>query len=206
MNLCLYIYPYMNIKKERLLKRISNEINRQLSDRFGISLDFTFKETGPDKFEVDYPDDEIPFTIRDYKFSDWDDNRYALGKRVVNNSIKEILDFFGFQYLRDYTFDNSSIRGQDFVYFDSRIAKDRSIWEKYSVSPEGEIKPNNYFIYLDNGDNVISKLTGFSYIVMGNNKLDWDNDTVFHLSHIENSDWWDDLTPDDKEELEYVFG
>ena len=57
---------------------------------------------------------------------------------------------------------------------------------------------------LDNYGNIISKKSGINYTVFANGNID-ENDPFF-LGDIENSDWWDGLDDDIKNEFVKYFG
>jgi hypothetical protein len=57
---------------------------------------------------------------------------------------------------------------------------------------------------IDNMGNVTSKNTGINYTVFANGNID-ENDPFF-LGDIENSDWWDGLDDDTKNEFVKYFG
>lgn len=206
---------FVDIKKQRLLKRIVSDIKKTLSDRYGLDLDI---EVGvktnplsslvvePDKFVVRIKS-EIPLTVRDYNHSSWDDERYDFGPRVVNKVITNLLGFFGFELWEEYSL-VSSVYPRDInisPYNNYTIQEDRTRWVKYGTSELGELKPNPFFIVLDDLNYIISKKSGLTYMVLALGVIDFD-DTGNHLSHIENIEWWDALTPEDKDVIESVFG
>lgn len=206
---------FVDIKKQRLLKRIISDVKKTLSDRYGLDLDI---EVGgkpnipgvffvdPDKFVVKIKS-EIPLTVRDYNHSGWDDERYAFGPRIVNKTIKESLGFFGFELWEDYSL-LSLVYPRDInisPYNNYTIENDRARWVKYGTTEDGELKPNPYFIVLDELDFIISKKSGLTYMLLNLGGVDF-SDTGNHLSHIENIEWWDSLSSEDKDEIESAFG
>lgn len=205
----------MDIKKQRLIKRILSDVKKTLSDRYGLDLDIEVGEkpntpgsllVDPDKFVVKIKS-EIPLTVRDYNHSGWDDERYAFGPRIVNKTIKESLGFFGFELLEDYSL-FSLVYPRDInisPYNNYTIQDDKTRWVKYSRSKDGELQPNPFFIVLDELDFIISKKSGLTYMVLNLGRVDF-SDTGNHLSHIENIEWWDALSSEDKDEIESVFG
>lgn len=206
---------FVDIKKQRLLKRIVSDIKKILSDRYGLNLNIEVGEAPntpgslivhPDKFVVKIKS-EIPLTVRDYNHSGWDDERYAFGPRVVDKTIRESLGFFGFELWEDYSL-FSLVYPRDInisPYNHYTIDNDRTRWVKYSTSKDGEPQPNPYFIVLDELDFIISKKSGLTYLVLALGGIDF-TDTGNHLSHIENIEWWDSLSSEDKDEIESVFG
>ena len=199
----------MDIKKQRLIKRILSDVKKTLSDRYGLDLEIEVGEkpkVDPDKFLVKIKS-EIPLTVRDYNHSGWDDERYAFGPRVVYKTIVELLEFFGFVLWEDYSL-LSLVYPRDInisPYNNYTIEKDRTLWVKYSTTEDGEPRPNPFFIVLDELDFIISKKSGLTYMVWALGKVDFDN-TGNHLSHIENIEWWDSLSSEDKDVIESVFG
>lgn len=205
----------MDIKKQRLLKRIVSDIKKTLSDRYGLNLNIEFDTAAytpgssvvdPDKFVIKIKS-EIPLTVRDYNHSGWDDERYDFGPRVVNKTIKESLGFFGFELWEDYSL-FSLVYPRDInisPYNNYTIQDDETRWVKYSTTKDGEPRPNPFFIVLDELDFIISKKSGLTYMVLALGRIDF-TDTGNHLSHIENIEWWDSLSPEDKDEIESVFG
>ena len=208
----------MDIKKQRLLKRIVSDIRKILSDRYGLELNIVFDTApytpgssvvDPDKFVVRIKS-EIPLTVRDYNHSGWDDERYDFGPRVVNKTIRDSLGFFGFEIYEDYTL-FSSIYPRDInvsPYSDLIIQKDKNLWTRYGTSESGERKPNPFFIRLDDLDYIISKKSGLTYSILPLDTVDFfsEHSVGNHLSHIENIEWWDALSSEDKDDIESVFG
>jgi hypothetical protein len=98
---------------------------------------------------------------------------------------------------------NNSISNES-VYAPSNTNKDWAEFKKDTTTKDGEPKPPTKFILTHGGAYATSKRSGISYPVFSNGNLDIDG--AYHLSDIEEPDWWESLDEDDKEELYSVFG
>jgi hypothetical protein len=98
---------------------------------------------------------------------------------------------------------NNSISNES-VYSPSNTNKDWAEFKKDTTTKDGEPKPPTKFILTHGGAYATSKRSGISYPVFSNGNLDIDG--AYHLSDIEEMEWWEGLDDDDKEDLYIAFG
>ena len=208
----------MNLKEKKGLQSLLNLASRKLDKNYGVSgveFDILDESSGRNLYEKEFiikMNKNIPFTVRNYAESEWNDNRYLPGSLALRKTLVESLKDFGFK-LSDFSIE-SPLRHYDTnalysdpmetIYKNYNIIKDVNTWKKYSFNQLGDRIPNRHFIITDGNDTAISKETGITYSIFVNWKID--EHSPWHLTDIENSDWWDALTDEDKEEIENTFG
>lgn len=152
----------------------------------------------------------LPEIVKNPNSDGWDPERYLDPKRMVKSMLWQALKYIGGvselvgKYGNSVSMrfnDSSSI---DSVYQESNTTKDSTDFKQDTQTKDGEAKPPTKFILIHGGSYAISKRSGISYPVFGNGNLDIDG--AYHLSDIEEPDWWEALDEDDKEELYSVFG
>jgi len=206
----------MNPKEKKGLQSLLNLASRKLDKNYGISgieFDILDNSSGRNLYEKEFiikMNKNIPLTVRNYAESGWNDNRYFPGSLALRKTLVDSLKDFGFQ-LSDFSIE-SPLRHYDTnalysdpmetIYKKYNIIKDVVNWKIYSFNQLGDRIPNRHFIIAN--DTAISKETGITYPIFSNWSID--DDYPYHLGDIENSDWWDALTDEDKEEIENIFG
>jgi hypothetical protein len=148
----------------------------------------------------------LPEIVKNPNSDGWDTERYLDPKRMVKSMLWQALKYIGGV---SSTADSVSMRfndssSTDSVYQGSNTSKDWTDFKQDTKTKDGETKPPTKFILTHGGAYATSKRSGISYPVFTNGNLDIDG--AYHLSDIEEPDWWESLDEDDKEELYSVFG
>jgi hypothetical protein len=185
-----------------LSKLLNGLITKKIKEDIGNDVSFDINTT---KYgiQIDVKGD-LPEIVKNPNSDEWDTERYLDPKRMVKKMLWETLKYIG--GISDSSLlikFNNSISNES-VYSPSNTNKDWAEFKKDTMTKDGEPKPPTKFILTHGGAYAISKRSGISYPVFSNGNLDIDG--AYHLSDIEEPDWWESLDEDDKEELYSVFG
>ena len=194
-------------RKEYVVNRIFNSVFRsKAKEEWGVDLNLKINldsDNYYDKWSYEFITLPSKFVLKNPNEDGWNEDRYWFINKVVKSILMEVLDYTGI-YGNDtfphkvmstsYDDNNSNLqsRGPD-QFVDSDIRTYNS-----------EFGTNLPSFILDNYGNIISKKSGINYTVFANGNID-END-FFFLGDIENSDWWDGLDDDIKNEFVKYFG
>jgi hypothetical protein len=194
-------------RKEYVVNRIFNSVFKsKAKEEWGVDLNLKINldsDNYYDKWSYEFITLPSKFVLKNPNEDGWNEDRYWFINKVVKSTLMEVLDYTGI-YGNDtfphkvmstsYDDNNSNLqsRGPD-QFVDSDIRTYNS-----------EFGTNLPSFILDNYGNIISKKSGINYTVFANGNID-ENDPFF-LGDIENSDWWDGLDDDTKNEFVKYFG
>ena len=185
-----------------LSKLLNGLITKKIKEDIGNDVSFDINTT---KYgiQIDVKGD-LPEIVKNPNSDEWDTERYLDPKRMVKKMLWETLKYIG--GISDSSLlikFNNSISNES-VYSPSNTNKDWAEFKKDTMTKDGEPKPPTKFILTHGGAYAISKRSGISYPVFSNGNLDIDG--AYHLSDIEEMEWWEGLDDDDKEDLYVAFG
>ena len=191
-------------RKEYIVNRIFNSVFRpKVNEQWGIDLNLkiSVNDDWVDRWTYEFITYPSKFVLKNPKEDGWNENRYWSTSTLIRNTLTEALEYsgiYGTDEFKILTSDNNNIYNQ-FATYDKvsygaeSINKDTS--ERNATLPS--------FI-IDNHGGVTSKLSGINYNVLLNGSIDDDN--YFFFEDIENSDWWDMLDNDTKNDFVKYFG
>jgi hypothetical protein len=185
-----------------LSKLLNGLITKKIKEDIGNDVSFDINTT---KYgiQIDVKGD-LPEIVKNPNSDEWDTERYLDPKRMIKKMLWEALKYIG--GISDSSLlikFNNSISNES-VYSPSNTNKDWAEFKKDTMTKDGEPKPPTKFILTHGGAYAISKRSGISYPVFTNGNLDIDG--AYHLSDIEEMEWWEGLDDDDKEDLYVAFG
>jgi hypothetical protein len=185
-----------------LSKLLNGLITKKIKEDIGNDVSFDINTT---KYgiQIDVKGD-LPEIVKNPNSDEWDTERYLDPKRMVKKMLWETLKYIG--GISDSSLlikFNNSISNES-VYSPSNTNKDWAEFKKDTMTKDGEPKPPTKFILTHGGAYATSKRSGISYPVFSNGNLDIDG--AYHLSDIEEMEWWEGLDDDDKEDLYIAFG
>jgi hypothetical protein len=185
-----------------LSKLLNGLITKKIKEDIGNDVSFDINTT---KYgiQIDVKGD-LPEIVKNPNSDEWDTERYLDPKRMVKKMLWETLKYIG--GISDSSLlikFNNSISNES-VYAPSNTNKDWAEFKKDTTTKDGEPKPPTKFILTHGGAYATSKRSGISYPVFTNGNLDIDG--AYHLSDIEEMEWWEGLDDDDKEDLYIAFG
>jgi hypothetical protein len=185
-----------------LSKLLNGLITKKIKEDIGNDVSFDINTT---KYgiQIDVKGD-LPEIVKNPNSDEWDTERYLDPKRMVKKMLWETLKYIG--GISDSSLlikFNNSISNES-VYSPSNTNKDWAEFKKDTMTKDGEPKPPTKFILTHGGAYATSKRSGISYPVFTNGNLDIDG--AYHLSDIEEMEWWEGLDDDDKEDLYIAFG
>ena len=185
-----------------LSKLLNGLITKKIKEDIGNDVSFDINTT---KYgiQIDVKGD-LPEIVKNPNSDEWDTERYLDPKRMIKKMLWEALKYIG--GISDSSLlikFNNSISNES-VYSPSNTNKDWAEFKKDTMTKDGEPKPPTKFILTHGGAYATSKRSGISYPVFSNGNLDIDG--AYHLSDIEEMEWWEGLDDDDKEDLYIAFG
>lgn len=185
-----------------LSKLLNGLITKKIKEDIGNDVSFDINTT---KYgiQIDVKGD-LPEIVKNPNSDEWDTERYLDPKRMIKKMLWEALKYIG--GISDSSLlikFNNSISNES-VYSPSNTNKDWAEFKKDTMTKDGEPKPPTKFILTHGGAYATSKRSGISYPVFSNGNLDIDG--AYHLSDIEEMEWWEGLDDDDKEDLYVAFG
>ena len=194
-------------KKEYVANRIFNSVFKsKAKEEWGVDLNLKINldsDNYYDKWSYEFITLPSKFVLKNPNEDGWNEDRYWFINKVVKSILMEVLDYTGI-YGND-TFPHkvmSTSYDDDFYKFQSR-GPDQFV-DSDIRTYNSEFGTNLPSFILDNYGNIISKKSGINYTVFANGNID-ENDPFF-LGDIENSDWWDGLDDDTKNEFVKYFG
>lgn len=155
---------------------------------------------------------DFPPAVKKPGYTDFDYYRYYTPYGAFYNILREVTNFANVDVKNIYTGDpklrekfGEEVYGNgEVAFFDYYLTNDVDLWDKTSVNENGDKVTSPYFVIVNDGDYAISKKSAISYPI----KSTWtiDPDWGYHLSEIENDDWWEELSAEDRAEMEKYFG
>lgn len=157
-------------------------------------------------------DIKFPPVVKKPGYTDFDFYRYYTPYGAFWNILKTVTDFANIDIKDIYTSD-PKLREKfgeeidsdgDVAFFDYYLTNDVDLWNRTSVNENGDRVTSPYFVIVNGGSYAISKKSAISYPINSNWTID--TDWGYHLSEIENDDWWEELSAEDRAKLEQHFG
>lgn len=191
-------------RKEYIVNRIFNSVFRpKVNEQWGIDLNLkiSVNDDWVDRWTYEFITYPNKFVLKNPNEDGWNENRYWSTSTLIRNILTEALEYsgiYGTDEFKILTSDNNNIYNQFATY------------DKVSYGTESKNKDtserntNLPSFIIDNHGGVTSKLSGINYNVLLNGSIDDDN--YFFFEDIENSDWWDMLDNDTKNDFVKYFG
>jgi len=191
-------------RKEYIVNRIFNSVFRpKVNEQWGIDLNLkiSVNDDWVDRWTYEFITYPNKFVLKNPNEDGWNENRYWSLSTLIRRTLTEALDYsgiYGNDEFKILTSDNNNIYNL-FTTYDKvsygAESKNKDTLERNTNLPS--------FI-IDNHGGVTSKLSGINYNVLLNGSIDDDN--YFFFEDIENSDWWDGLDNDTKNDFVKYFG
>ena len=191
-------------RKEYIVNRIFNSVFRpKVNEQWGIDLNLkiSVNDDWVDRWTYEFITYPSKFVLKNPNEDGWNENRYWSLSTLIRRTLTEALDYsgiYGNDEFKILTSDNNNIYNLFTTY------------DKVSYGAESKNKDtserntNLPSFIIDNHGGITSKLSGINYNVLLNGTIDDDN--YFFLGDIENSDWWDGLDNDTKNDFVKYFG
>ena len=191
-------------RKEYIVNRIFNSVFRpKVNEQWGIDLNLkiSVNDDWVDRWTYEFITYPSKFVLKNPNEDGWNENRYWSLSTLIRRTLTEALDYsgiYGNDEFKILTSDNNNIYNLFATY------------DKVSYGAESKNKDtserntNLPSFIIDNHGGVTSKLSGINYNVLLNGSIDDDN--YFFFEDIENSDWWDMLDNDTKNDFVKYFG
>ena len=182
-------------------------------NKWGLSGDVEFApvESVGRLIKIKNLDVDFPRVIKKPGYTDFDFYRYYTPYGAFWNILKAVTNFANVPFDDVHTRDpklrakfGQEVDGSGTAFYSYDTTTDVDLWNKTSVDENGErvISPN--FVFVNGGSYAISKKSAISYPISFNWTID--PDEGYHLSEIENDDWWEELSESDRAKLEQHFG
>ena len=191
-------------RKEYIVNRIFNSVFRpKVNEQWGIDLNLkiSVNDDWVDRWTYEFITYPKKFVLKNPNEDGWNENRYWSLSTLIRRTLTEALDYsgiYGNDEFKILTSDNNNIYNL-FTTYDKvsygAESKNKDTLERNTNLPS--------FI-IDNHGGITSKLSGINYNVLLNGSIDDDN--YFFFEDIENSDWWDGLDNDTKNDFVKYFG
>ena len=193
-------------RKEHIVNRIFNSIFLPKAKKeWGVDLNLKLKLDSDDYYDKwSFELLSIPnkLVLKNPDENGWNEDRYWFVSRLIRHLISESLDYSGI-YNDEDTSPRTTVERT--FSLDRLIPSDiKQYYSEYINKETSERNAQLPSFIIDNMGNVTSKNTGINYTVFANGNID-ENDPFF-LGDIENSDWWDGLDDDTKNEFVKYFG
>lgn len=191
-------------RKEYIVNRIFNSVFRpKVNEQWGIDLNLkiSVNDDWVDRWTYEFITYPKKFVLKNPNEDGWNENRYWSLSTLIRRTLTEALDYsgiYGNDEFKILTSDNNNIYNLFTTY------------DKVSYGAESKNKDtserntNLPSFIIDNHGGITSKLSGINYNVLLNGSIDDDN--YFFFEDIENSDWWDGLDNDTKNDFVKYFG
>ena len=191
-------------RKEYIVNRIFNSVFRpKVNEQWGIDLNLkiSVNDDWVDRWTYEFITYPKKFVLKNPNEDGWNENRYWSLSTLIRRTLTEALDYsgiYGNDEFKILTSDNNNIYNLFTTY------------DKVSYGAESKNKDtserntNLPSFIIDNHGGITSKLSGINYNVLLNGSIDDDN--YFLFEDIENSDWWDMLDNDTKNDFVKYFG
>lgn len=191
-------------RKEYIVNRIFNSVFRpKVNKEWGIDLNIkiSVNDDWVDRWTYEFITYPNKFVLKNPNEDGWNENRYWSLSTLIRRTLTEALEYSGIYGNNEFkilTSDNINIYNLFTTYDEVTYgaeSKNKDTLERNATLPS--------FI-IDNHGGVTSKLSGINYNVLLNGSID--DNMYFFLADIENSDWWDGLDNDTKNDFIKYFG
>lgn len=191
-------------RKEYIVNRIFNSVFRpKVNEQWGIDLNLkiSVNDDWVDRWTYEFITYPNKFVLKNPNEDGWNENRYWSLSTLIRNTLTEALDYSGIYGNNEFKILTSN---------NINIYNLFTTYDKVSYGAESKNKDtlerntNLPSFIIDNHGGVTSKLSGINYNVLLNGSID--DDMYFFLGDIENSDWWDGLDNDTKNDFIKYFG
>jgi hypothetical protein len=186
----------MDPKLKNAIERLFNVLGKKIAKDY-YNLDLNFKVVGELKKSPDYlpdlmiqiqTDKKLPTVLRDYTTDEWNQYRYDHFESLQIR-LGKLLKYLGFKANdAGLILNPNQTRVYDFRFHDEM---------DYIDYPER-------FLPLINQEMVLHKESGWVSYLKGDGLIDVDNQ--YHITDIDDIWWWDNLTDQDKRNLERLYG
>lgn len=195
-------------RKEYIVNRIFNSVFRpKVNEQWGIDLNLkiSVNDDWVDRWTYEFITYPNKFVLKNPNEDGWNENRYWSLSDVIRNTLTEALEYsgiYGTDGFKILSSDNNNIWHDNYSRF--------ATYDKVTYGAESKNKDtserntNLPSFIIDDYGGITSKLSGINYNVLLNGSIDDDN--YFFLGDIENSDWWDGLDNDTKNDFIKYFG
>ena len=179
----------MNIP-EKSIEKLFNTLGREMAMRYyGLDLHFTVLKAEPvsaTEYDIEIKTDKPLPLIFDVKIEpNFTYGKYASIPDLLGN-LSALLKYVGIKHgyikLPEQTYPQSWVNGTD---------------EKAYIENPQE------FIELESVGSVLEIETGYTYPLFQNGYIDTDDG--WSLAEIDNEDWWDQLSEEDKQKLDNIY-
>ena len=197
-------------RKEYIVNRIFNSVFRpKVNKEWGIDLNLKISliDNWVDRWTYEFITYPNKFVLKNPNEDGWNENRYLSLSTLIRNTLTEALEYsgiYGIDELFINLIDEFKILTSNNIY-NQFVTYDKVSYEAESKNKDTlERNTNLPSFIIDDYGGITSKLSGINYNVLLNGTIDDDN--YFFLGDIENSDWWDGLDNDIKNEFIKYFG
>lgn len=199
-------------RKEYIVNRIFNSVFRpNVNEQWGIDLNLkiSVNDDWVDRWTYEFITYPNKFVLKNPNEDGWNENRYWSMSTLIRRTLTEALEYSGIYGNNEFkilTSDNNlNYRNPNYDIYDQFATYDKVSYEAESKNKDtSERNTNLPSFIIDDYGGITSKLSGINYNVLLNGTIDDDN--YFFLGDIENSDWWDGLDNDIKNEFIKYFG
>lgn len=179
----------MNIP-EKSIEKLFNSLGREMAMRYyGLDLHFTVLKVEPvsaTEYDIEIKTDKPLPLIFDVKIEpNFTYGKYASIPDLLGN-LSALLKYVGIKY------GHITLPEQTYPHTWTHGTNERAFIEH----PEE-------FIKLDSVGSVLEVETGYTYPLFTDGYLDTDNG--WSLANIDNEDWWDHLSEEDKQKLDNIY-
>jgi hypothetical protein len=189
-------------RKEYIVNRIFNSVFRpKVNEQWGIDLNLKISliDNWVDRWTYEFITYPNKFVLKNPNEDGWNENRYLSLSTLIRNTLTEALEYSGIYGTNEFKILTSNNIYNQFVTYD-KVSYETESKNKDTL----ERNTNLPSFIIDDYGGITSKLSGINYNVLLNGTIDDDN--YFFLGDIENSDWWDGLDNDIKNEFIKYFG
>jgi hypothetical protein len=202
------------VENANTLNTVWSTFGKREMNKWGLSGDVEFApmESVGRLIKIKNLDVDFPRVIKRPGYTDFDYYRYYTPYGAFYNILREVTNFANVPFDDVYTRDpklrekfGQEIDGDgDVAFSDYYLTNDVDLWNRTSVNENGDRVTSPYFVIVNGGSYAISKKSAISYPINSNWTID--PDWGYHLSEIENDDWWEELSAEDRAKLEQHFG
>ena len=201
------------VNNANALNSIWSTFGQREMAKWGLSgnVEFAPMESVGRLIKIKNLDIDFPRVLKNPSYNDFDYWRYYTPYGAFINILKAVAKFANVNIEDIYTKDpklrakfGQSIDGANTGFNSYDTTTDVNLWNKTSVDENGERVISPHFVFVNGGSYAISKKTAISYPTSFNWTID--PDEGYHLSEIENDDWWEELSESDRAKLERYFG
>lgn len=201
------------VENANTLNTVWSTFGKREMSKWGLSGDVEFApmESVGRLIKIKKLDIDFPRVIKNPSYNDFDYWRYYTPFGAFQFILKAVTNFANVNIEDIYTKDpklrakfGQEIDGSGTGFYSYDTTTDVNLWNKTSVDENGERVISPHFVFVNGGSYAISKKSAISYPISFNWTID--PDEGYHLSEIENDDWWEELSESDRAKLERYFG